>query len=98
MPGDLVLADRGFTIKDVMIQRQATIDIPPSSSGVDQMSRADVKKTKHIASKRIHVERAIGRLKYFKILKHVLPVNLLPLIDDIVRVCACLTNLRPALV
>ena len=98
MPGDLVLADRGFIIKDAMLKKQARLEIPPSSSGVVQMTRDDVFKTKRVAKSRIHVERAIGRAKYFAILKHVLPVNLLPLIDDIVTVCACLSNLRPPLV
>ena len=82
--GDLVLADQGFTINDVLVQKQVSLDIPPASSGVTQMTKQNVMKTKRIASKRIHVERAIGRLKRFKILKQILPVNFLPLIDDIV--------------
>ena len=97
-PGDLVLADRGFTINDVLVQRQVSIDIPPASSGVTQMTKQNVLKTKRIASKRIHVERAIGRLKHFTILKQTLPVTFMPLVDDIVVVCAALCNLLPPLV
>ena len=96
--GDLILADRGFTIHDVLIQKQVSIDIPPSSSGLSQMTKQNVLKTKRIARKRIHVERAIGRLKHFDILSECLPITLLPLCDDIVTVCAALCNLLPPLV
>ena len=55
------------------------------------MSSVNVKATKEIANLRIHFERAIQRLKTFRILKYTLPVTLLPLIDDIVS-CAALCN------
>ena len=48
------------------------------------MSSVNIKATTEIANLRIHVERAIQRLKTFRILKYTLPVTLLPLIDDIV--------------
>lgn len=97
-PTDLILADRGFTIKEDLMMRGATLEIPPPSSGLEQMSRQKVKKTKKIANARIHVERAIGRMKWFAILKHVLPINLVPLMDDIIVICAGLCNLLPPLV
>jgi hypothetical protein len=28
-PGDLILADRGFTIEDLLIAREASLNIPP---------------------------------------------------------------------
>lgn len=97
-PNDLILADRGFSIKDCVLERHATLEIPPPASGYDQLSRNDVFKTKSIASKRIHVERAIQRIKYFAILSNRLPINLIDLCDDIVTVCGALTNLREPLV
>ena len=60
-------------------------------------SRAPYQKTKKIANARIHVERAIGRMKNFAILKTVLPITLLPVADDIIVVCACICNLLPPL-
>ena len=62
-PGDVVLADRGFSIAADLLLRQAKLEIPPPSSGWEQHIAKDVKKTKRIANTRIHVERAIGRLK-----------------------------------
>ena len=97
-PTDLIMADRGFTIKEDLMVRGATLEIPPPSSGLEQMSKDKVIKTKRIANARIHVERAIGRMKVFSILKKTLPVTLVPLIDDIILVCASISNLLPPLV
>ena len=51
-----------------------------------------------IAKSRIHVERAIGRMKWFAILQNTFPINLVPLLDYIIVVCAALCNLLPTLV
>ncbi|CAH3022025.1 unnamed protein product [Porites evermanni] len=64
-------------------------------SGLDLA--ATLWKTSNIANVRIYVEQAIGRLKVFLLLKNELPISLLPLADDIVRVCSALCNLLPPL-
>ena len=97
-PYDLVMADRGFTIREDLLFRQADLEIPPPSSGLQQMARASVIKTKKIANARIHVERAINRIKWFRILSTTLPLSLLLLFDDILLVCAALCNLLDPLV
>ena len=97
-PGDLILADRGFAISSDVLQRHATLEIPPPSSGWDQHVSDDVKKTKRIANKRIHVERAIGRMKVFRILAGTIPIPLVTVLDDIVVVCAALCNLQRPLI
>ena len=78
--------------------RRAKLDIPPPSSGLEQMTKDNVKRTKKIANARIHVERAIGCMKWFTIIQHTLPITLIPLIDDILVVCAALCNLDKPLV
>jgi len=45
-PYDLVLADRGFTIREDLLFRHATLEIPPPSAGLTHMSRQNVFKTK----------------------------------------------------
>ena len=94
-PGDVVLADRGFTIMSELLMRGARLEIPPPGSGCEQQIASDVAKTKKIANARIHVERAIGRLKWFAILQHTVPITLVPLLDDVITVCAALCNLLP---
>ena len=96
-PYDEVMADRGFKIREELMARMVTLCIPPSKAASMQMLPSDVRKTSSIANVRIYVEQAIGRMKVFHILKHELPISLLPLADDIVRVCSALCNLLPPL-
>ena len=56
------------------------------------------KKVEKIASLRIHVERAIGRMKTFAILKDTLPLSLARLSNQVVCLCAFLSNFTPVLV
>ena len=70
--GDSVMADMGFNIADLLNAKSVTLNIPPKltdSSG--HFSEDDRVKTRRIASVRIHVERAIGRVKNFKILESI---------------------------
>ena len=55
-------------------------------------------KTKEVANLWIHVERAINRIKEFKILKNVVAVNMIPLVDHIIRTCAAQCNIQPLLI
>ncbi|KAI8484569.1 hypothetical protein Bbelb_376760 [Branchiostoma belcheri] len=65
---DVIMADRGFPIQEDLLLRHATLEIPPAAQGNRQMTRDKVGKTKKVANLRIHVQRAINRIKDFKIL------------------------------
>ena len=97
-PFDQIMADKGFTIEKQLLLRGAKLIIPPGVKGQQQMLPQEVQDTKHIANFRIHVERAIGRMKDFRILNGTFPINMLPLIDDVVVTCAALCNFLPPLV
>ena len=62
------------------------------------MSAANVFTTRTIASHRVHVERAIARIKAFKMVSHQLSVSNLTSINQIWFVCAFLTNFQPFLI
>ena len=62
------------------------------------MLAEEVKKDRQIASVRIHVECAFGRIKNFSILKGNFPRSMICLANQIVCVCAWLSNFEPALV
>lgn len=96
--GDEVMADRGFTIKEELLLKNCTLTIPPSAKGQEQMTAEDVSTTKKVANLRIHVERAINRMKTFQILKNTVPISLVPYIDDILCICAAICNMQSPLV
>ena len=65
-PGVSVMADRGFTIKDQLKPLNIELNIPPFMEGRKQLPAEEVRCGRRIASLRIHVERVIGRIIYFK--------------------------------
>ena len=109
VPGDLVMADRGFTIEESLIFHQAQLAIPAFTKGKNQQDPFHIEKTRGIANVRIHVERVIGLLRQkYSILQSILPVDYLicsdkspsrcPMVDRMIRVCSALTNLSPPIV
>ena len=97
-PLDVCLADRGFNIQELLAPYQVKLIIPPFLKKNQQFDTKDCIKTKQVANARIHVERVIGRLKEFQILKGDFPLDMLDLLDDILVVCGVLVNLQPPLV
>jgi len=107
LPGDIVLADRGFDIAESVGTTQARLHIPAFTKGKNQLTAAEVEETRSIANVRIHVERVIGCVRQkFTILESTIPITFLirrkgedvPLIDHIVRVCCALTNVCDSVV
>ncbi len=97
--GDLVLADKGFTVGDLINKRGAFLNIPPFLNSVlGQFTVDEVYQTQNIAEVRIHVERAIGRVKQFHILDPNIPLSLKSSLGTIFKVCCYLSNLSEPLV
>ena len=46
----------------------------------------------------IHVERAINRIKKYRILKGTLPITMMQHVDEIILVCAGLCNIKNVLI
>ena len=93
--GDLILADKGFLISDI-VPRGVDVNIPPFlNSG--RFTESEAKLTKSIAKCRIHVERANARLKDYKILSFI-PPYLRCYSDKIFQLCAALVNLQNPLI
>lgn len=97
-PGISIMADRGFTIKDMLKELNIELNLPPFMEGKQQLTAEKVQEGRTIASLRIHVERAIGRIKTFRILQETIPITLARLTNQIVHVCAYLSNFHPGLV
>ena len=92
------MADRGFAIRDVLEELNISLNIPPFMERHQQLPSDEVKTGRKIASLRIHVERAIGRMKNYGILKSTIPISPARFTNQIVHVCTYLTNFQPALV
>lgn len=87
-PGDMILADKGFLIQD-LLPPKVHLNIPPFLS-TPQFTPNQNERTLNIARARIHVERAIGRIKTFEILQKI-PNSLLPYSTKVWQVCCALT-------
>jgi len=69
-------------------------------------AQISVETARELSRVRIHVERAIGRLKNYNLLKATLPISLIKnpqdqghcMIDKILFVCCALCNLQPPLI
>ena len=106
VPGDTILADRGFDITDSVGFYCATVKTPAFTLGRNQLTGIEVEQTRRIANIRIHVERVIGNIrKKYSILSATQPIQFLMssdesrcLLDKIVHVCCALINMCDSVV
>ena len=89
--GDLVLADKGFLIQDIVLNG-VSVNIPPFLNN-GTFTESVARTTKAIAKYRIHVERANARLEDYKILSFI-PSYLRCHADILVQLCCALVNLQ----
>lgn len=100
-PGVSILADRGFKhIEQLLLQKGFNLVRPPSVSANLKLSKAEARKTKEIASLRIHIERVIRRLREFSMLKphSVVNTNLIKFLDDCVVISCALINIQDSII
>ncbi len=93
-----IMVDRGFQIVEAASKKNIQVHHPPFSLNREKFSEVDTEKTKEIATLRIHVERAIGRLRNFKVLTHIFPLSRADLLGHVVKACALIANCSPPLV
>lgn len=91
------MADKGFTIQD-LLPLGTSLNIPPFLGQFEQMSPENVIRTQQIASVRIHVERAINRIKNYNIWNGVIPLSLFGLVNQMWSICSLLSNLQDPLI
>ena len=96
---DLIMADRGFDIQDLLACKKVKLFIPPKrQSKSEQFSKEDCFSTMRIANLRIHVERAIRRIKGWHIFDGVIPLSLCGVVNQLWAVSCLLVNWqKPAL-
>ena len=96
-----ILADRGFKqVQSILAKKKCTLIRPPSASSTQKLSAKDVFTGRRIASLRIHVERAICRLRDFKLLEPYTFVdhNLIRYLDYVAGIACGLVNLQTPII
>ncbi|XP_042350772.1 uncharacterized protein LOC121949214 [Plectropomus leopardus] len=94
-PGDEVMMDeRGFELGDLLEKRWIKLILPAFTPLGPQRTNEDAAHRRRIAQASVHVERAERRLKVYKILSQTVPIKLVPKMDQILKICAGLVNLR----
>ncbi|PFX13757.1 BTB/POZ domain-containing protein 6 [Stylophora pistillata] len=96
--GDSIMADRGFTIQELLDPLGVKVNIPAFLDGKEQLDKEDVVMSQTTASVRIHVERIIARIKKFKVLKTEVPLNWNGTINQICTVACLLRNFMDPLI
>ena len=107
LPGDTVLADRGFDIKDSVALLHSKIVIPAFTKNKKQLDPITVEQTRSIANVRIHVERVIGNVrKKYSLLSDTQPLDYVisnadnkeTTLDKMVTVACALVNMCDSVV
>lgn len=92
----MILADKGFLLHDLLPQG-VTLNLPAFLYGKKQFTKEEAVFSHKIARSRIHVERAIERLRNYRILNKI-TYNEREYVSVIVQVCATLVNLQSPII
>ena len=95
--GDSIMADKGFDIASDL-PLGVFLNIPPFLRDKENLSLEEETETRRIASVRIHVERAIARIKNFRILSTIFPIAMAADMNKIWVISCYLSNFLPPLI
>lgn len=99
--GTTVLADRGFKeVESELVARGCKLVRPVSVRKSEKLSKKSVLDMKAVAALRIHIERVIRRVRLFKFLSmHAcVPLSMVDLLDDVVKIACGLINTHERIV
>lgn len=94
-PHDAIMVDKGFMIENECAENFLKLIRPPFLKKKNQFSKEEAEQTADIARARVHVERAIQRIKLFNILNDQIEWFIIPHINDVINVICALVNLSP---
>ena len=96
--GDVVCADRGFTIENLLVEKGATLVIPPFKGKNEALSLEEEAATRVISKARIHVERFNQRMKIFQFLSGPISQKKINILSQAIFVIGCLANFSRILI
>ncbi len=93
-PNDAIMVDKGVMIEDEVVEHELTL-VRPSffRSDMDQFEEEEQVKNTRIAALRVHVERAIQRVKIFAVMTDKMEYCLHPYVNEILIVVSAIANL-----
>lgn len=96
--GDIVMADRGFTVKNELHAIGCKLVTPNFLRDKIQFNIVERTENRNVARVRVHVERAIGRIKKYKYLHGPINIRCLYNIDKVFYILAFITNFGSPLI
>lgn len=90
--GDVIMADKGFDIPPELQALGLNLNILPFLKEKSQFEEKEVINTQTVAKHRIHVERAVGKLRRLQIFSNRLAITSLGTINQLWTVCFLLSN------
>jgi hypothetical protein len=96
--GDKWLADKGFMVQHILDVYGVIVDTPEKLSNKKQFTEEQDIHNRKNSQVRVHVERAIRRVKVFRIFKENIPIRYVHQISKMWKVCCWLTAFLPPLV
>ena len=93
-PGDQLMADKGFVIQDLLTPIGCSVTMPAFLSSKTQFAKDELLKSKEIHNIRVHVERAIRRVKEFHYFDRVIPLTMAGSITQTWTVACLITNFQ----
>ena len=97
--GQDVMADRGFTVDLLQAEKGSRLHVPAFlGSKWTQLTASEVTQSRRISEAHIHIERAIERIKEFRILCGEVEVPLFHVLEQTFQVCTYLTNFQRPIV
>ena len=96
--GDIWLADKGFMVQHILDDYGVIVETPEKLSNKKQFTEEQDMHSRKNSQVRVHVERAIRRVKIFRIFKENMPSRYIHQISKLWKVCGWLTPFLPSLV
>ena len=94
---DSIMADKGFDIENIL-PKNISLNIPPFLRESEHLSLEEETEIRRIPALRIHVERAIRRIKCFRILKMEFALSMAADLKKIWIICSNLCNFLPPII
>ncbi|XP_033107229.1 uncharacterized protein LOC117109097 isoform X1 [Anneissia japonica] len=94
LKGDVIMADRGFLIEEELVAMGLQLNSPPVLREKGSFNVNDVIRIQTVAKHRIHIERAIGKIKCFRIFQSAIPIAMFGTINQIWSVICLLSNFQ----